>query len=88
MNVEQLHSDNNLRDAKIRADNLDSHDYPLAYLTVSRLDGMPTTLTPGEPIHFKLESQLTVKKTPGAGDAGTSPLRSTMASSPRPRRPR
>ncbi len=39
MNVEQLHSDNNLRDAKMREANLDSHDYPLAYLTVSGLDG-------------------------------------------------
>ena len=64
VNVEQLHSDNNLRDAKMRQGNLDSHDYPLAYLTVSKLSGLPATLTPGRPVHFQLDSQLTVKKTP------------------------
>jgi polyisoprenoid-binding protein YceI/mono/diheme cytochrome c family protein len=64
VNVEQLHSDNNLRDARLRAADLSSHDFPLAYLTVSRLTGMPATLTPGKPNHFTIESQLVIKKTP------------------------
>ncbi len=64
VNVEQLHSDNNLRDAKMREGYLDSHDYPLAYLTVAGLTGMPASITPGSPTHFKLDSQLTVHKTP------------------------
>ncbi len=64
VNVEQLHSDNNLRDARLRAANLSSHDFPLAYLTVSDFTGMPTTFVPDKPSHFKIQSQLTVKKTP------------------------
>jgi polyisoprenoid-binding protein YceI/mono/diheme cytochrome c family protein len=64
VNVEQLHSDNNLRDAQIRSGYLGSHEYPLAYLTASGLTGMPADLTPGTPVHFKLQSQLTVRKTP------------------------
>jgi polyisoprenoid-binding protein YceI len=53
VNVEQLHSDNNLRDAKMRESNLNSHEYPLAQLTVSELDGL-------------LKSQLIVQNTPAA----------------------
>ncbi len=63
VNVEQLHSDNNLRDARMRADNLDSHDYPLADLTVTGFSGMPATITQGTPAHFTMSSRLTVKKT-------------------------
>jgi polyisoprenoid-binding protein YceI/mono/diheme cytochrome c family protein len=64
VNVEQLHSDNNLRDARLRSDNLESHDYPLAYLTVAGFRGMPALLAPGQTAKFKMDSQLTVKKTP------------------------
>jgi polyisoprenoid-binding protein YceI len=64
VNVEQLHSDNNLRDARIRAGNLDSHDYPLANLTVAGLTGLPSSITEGTSYHFTMLSQLTVKKTP------------------------
>jgi polyisoprenoid-binding protein YceI len=64
VNVEQLHSDNDLRDARMRAANLGSHDNPLAYLTASGFTGMPATITEGTPVHFKLQSQLTVRKTP------------------------
>ncbi|MGZ6962672.1 MAG: YceI family protein [Acidimicrobiia bacterium] len=63
VNVEQLHSDNNLRDARLRAANLSSHDNPLAYLTVSSLDNVPA-LNPNGPVHFTMDSQLTIKKTP------------------------
>jgi hypothetical protein len=64
VNVEQLHSDNNLRDARIRQANLDSHDYPLANLTVAGLTGLPASITEGTSYHFSMASQLTVKKTP------------------------
>ncbi len=66
VNVEQLHSDNNLRDAKIRADYLESHDNPLANLTVAGLTGMPSSITEGTSYHFTMATQLTVKKTPAA----------------------
>jgi polyisoprenoid-binding protein YceI/mono/diheme cytochrome c family protein len=66
VNVEQLHSDNNLRDARMRQANLDSHDFPLAYLTVAGFDGMPASLQSGTDYHFTMRSQLTVKKVPAA----------------------
>ena len=64
VNVEQLHSDNNLRDARLRAAYLDSHDYPLANLTVAGFTGMPAAITEGTPYHFTMASQLTVKRSP------------------------
>ncbi|HEX4492658.1 MAG TPA: YceI family protein [Acidimicrobiia bacterium] len=63
VNVEQLHSDNNLRDARIRAANLDSHDYPLVSLSVSKLSGLPARIENGHTYHFAMSSQLTVKGT-------------------------
>jgi polyisoprenoid-binding protein YceI len=66
VNVEQLHSDNNLRDARLRAAYLDSHQYPLADLTVAGFSGMPASITEGTPYHFTMSSQLTVKRTPAA----------------------
>jgi hypothetical protein len=64
VNVEQLHSDNNLRDARMREDNLDSHDFPLAYLTDAGFDGAPASLVEGKTYHFTMHSRLTVKKVP------------------------
>ena len=64
VNVEQLHSDNNLRDARMRQTYLDSHDYPLADLTVAGLSGLPATITDGTPYHFSMSTELTVKRTP------------------------
>ena len=66
VNVEQLHSDNNLRDARMRQTYLDSHDFPLAYLTVAGFDGMPAAVHDGTTYHFTMRSQLTVKKVPAA----------------------
>jgi polyisoprenoid-binding protein YceI len=63
VNVEELHSDNNLRDARIRADNLDSHDFPLAHLDVAQLSGMPSSITEGTTYHFTINGPLTVKQT-------------------------
>ena len=64
VNVEELHSDNNLRDARIREDNLDSHDFPLAQLTVDGLTGLPAAIADGTSYPFTVNSQLTVKNTP------------------------
>jgi polyisoprenoid-binding protein YceI/mono/diheme cytochrome c family protein len=64
VNVEQLHSDNNLRDARMRQANLKSHDFPLANLTVAGLSGLPASFTEGTPYHFTMTSQLTVKNAP------------------------
>ena len=64
VNVEQLHSDNNLRDARMREANLDSHDYPLAYLSVSKLSGLPARIEDGHTYHFTMTSQLTVRGEP------------------------
>ncbi len=66
VNVEQLHSDNNLRDAKMRQDNLESHDHPLAYLSVGDLSDLPTSIEDGTHYQFDLPSQLTVRDTPAA----------------------
>jgi polyisoprenoid-binding protein YceI len=63
VNVEQLHSDNNLRDAKMRADNLQSHDFPFAYLTDADLSGLPTSVVEGTSYRFELPSRLTVHGT-------------------------
>ena len=48
----------------MRADNLDSHDYPLAHLSVAALIGMPASITEGTSYHFTVDSQLNVKKNP------------------------
>jgi polyisoprenoid-binding protein YceI/mono/diheme cytochrome c family protein len=66
VNVEELHSDNDLRDARMRASGLDSHDFPYANLTVAALSGMPASITQGTTYRFTMSTQLTVKKTPAA----------------------
>jgi len=66
VNVEELHSDNDLRDARMRASGLDSHAYPLADLTVADFAGMPASIVDGTTYHFTMLSQLTVKQTPAA----------------------
>jgi polyisoprenoid-binding protein YceI/mono/diheme cytochrome c family protein len=64
VNLEQLHSDNHLRDAQIRARYLESHRYPLVYLTVGDLHGLPHVLVEGRQYHFRLPSQVTLRRTP------------------------
>lgn len=63
VNVEQLHSDNNLRDARIRKNYLQSHEYPLALLDITKFDGMPASLVDGQTYSVRAESFLTVKQT-------------------------
>src|SRR5262249_20220575 len=63
VNVEQFHSDNNLRDARIRESYLDSHDFPLAKLTGADLSQLPPTITEGQDYPFGFTGMLTVKQT-------------------------
>lgn len=66
VNVEQLHSDNSLRDSRIRSAYLESHKYPLAYLSVGRIEGLPATMVDGKQYDFTLPAQLTIRETPAA----------------------
>ena len=59
-NVEELHSDNNLRDARIRQDFLESHAHPLAVFTATSLHGLPNSIAPGVAYPFSIEGNLTV----------------------------
>jgi polyisoprenoid-binding protein YceI/mono/diheme cytochrome c family protein len=61
VDVEQLHSDNRLRDARIRADFLESHEHPLATLSPGTFSGLPATLEEGKTYRFELHAPLTVK---------------------------
>lgn len=62
-NVEQFESDNNLRDARIRKDFLESHAYPLATFDTTELTGLSGPLKAGESRSFAMVGNLTVKKT-------------------------
>ena len=67
INLEQLHSDNNLRDATIRKNYLASEANPLATFTTTSITGLPATLTEGKTYHFTLNGDLTVKGIDRAG---------------------
>lgn len=60
-NVEQFHSDNNLRDARIRADYLESARFPLATFTVSEISGLDGALREGTSYPFTMTGAVTVK---------------------------
>jgi polyisoprenoid-binding protein YceI len=62
VNVEQFHSDNNLRDARIRQDYLSSNEFPLASFTVDELDGLDGKLEEGREYSFTMEGEVTVKE--------------------------
>ena len=62
VNLEQLHSDNNLRDARLRLDYLESHEHPLATFKVDEVSGLSGKLAEGEPQDFELSGELTVKE--------------------------
>ena len=61
VNVEQLHSDNRLRDARIRQDFLESHANPLATFSKIELAGLPAVLTPGQSYDFVMRGKLKVR---------------------------
>lgn len=62
-NVEQFHSDNNLRDARIRQDFLQSARYPLARFTMRSVTGLRGKLVQGKAYPFTMTGALTVKGT-------------------------
>lgn len=62
-NVEQFHSDKDLRDARIRKDFLESARYPLATFKVSRLSGLPASLSQGRTYRFTMAGTAKVKAT-------------------------
>ncbi len=62
VNVEQLHSDNSLRDARMRESYLGSHTFRFAYLSTTALSGMPATVVEGRAYHFQLLGALKVKQ--------------------------
>jgi polyisoprenoid-binding protein YceI len=61
IDLQQLHSGNNLRDARLRAAYLGSHTYPLARFTATTLSGLPAHLNDGQPYHFQMAGDLTIK---------------------------
>lgn len=60
-NVEQFHSDNNLRDSRLRQDYLESARFPLATFEVSEISGLDGKLTEGESRDFTMTGAVTVK---------------------------
>ncbi|MCU1455242.1 MAG: YceI-like protein [Acidimicrobiales bacterium] len=62
-NVEQFHSDNNLRDARLRQDFLKSHEFPLAHFTVTSIKGLPAALTDGQTYPLTMTGTATIKQT-------------------------
>jgi polyisoprenoid-binding protein YceI len=60
-NVEQFHSDNNLRDARLRQDFLESHAHPLATFDLTDLRGLTGAAAPGKARRFQLVGTVTVK---------------------------
>ncbi|WP_208027140.1 YceI family protein [Rhabdothermincola sediminis] len=61
INVEQLTSDQSLRDDRIRHDFLESSEYPLAHLRASRIDGLPARISEGARYPLRIEADLEVK---------------------------
>ena len=63
VNVEQLTSDNSLRDKRIRTEYLESHEHPLVKLTNAKLNGLPATIADGKSYPFTIDGDLTVHGT-------------------------
>ncbi len=75
VNLEQLHSDNNLRDARLRLDYLESHEHPLATFEPDDITGLDGELVEGKAHDFEMTGDLTVKDiTKPATFAGTATL--------------
>jgi polyisoprenoid-binding protein YceI len=68
VNVEQFHSDNNLRDARIRQDFLSSHEFPLARLEVTEVEGLDGALEEGREYSFTMTGDVTIKETTEPAD--------------------
>lgn len=61
VNLEQLTSDEPLRDARIRNDYLESHKHPLATLKNSTITGLPATITPGDDYKVEIRGDLEIR---------------------------
>ena len=61
VDVQQLKSDNSLRDARIRQDFLGSRDNPLVKFDTTSLSGMPASVSDGDSSSFTMNGNLTVK---------------------------
>lgn len=61
-NLEQLHSNNNLRDARLRKDFLESHAFPLAHFSVDKITGLPATMVEGRSYPFTMTGKATIKQ--------------------------
>lgn len=61
VNVEQFRSDNNLRDARIRQDFLQSHQFPLATFSIEKLSGLEGKLVEGQTKTFTMDGMVTLK---------------------------
>jgi polyisoprenoid-binding protein YceI/mono/diheme cytochrome c family protein len=59
-NVEQLHSDNNLRDQQLRQRYLESETYPLVTFSTTKLTGLPASVVDGKTYSFTMTGTLTV----------------------------
>ena len=63
VNVEQLTSDEALRDRRLRHDYLQSDEYPLATLHTTSIDGLPDEVVEGRAEEVELSGELTVRET-------------------------
>lgn len=61
INVEQLTSDQSVRDNRIRHDFLESARYPLARVRIATIDGMPAKIDEGKDYPITLKGDLVVK---------------------------
>jgi polyisoprenoid-binding protein YceI len=68
VNIEQFESDNNLRDARIRQDFLQSHRYPLATFDFEALEGLTGELEEGREYRFTMRGNVVVKDRPATAD--------------------
>lgn len=64
VNIEQFESDNNLRDARIRQDFLESNQYPLATFDLDQLTGLTGAAEEGRTYEFTIDGFVTVKDQP------------------------
>jgi polyisoprenoid-binding protein YceI len=63
VNVQQLTSDQSIRDERIRHEGLQSNDFPLATLRTTSITGMPAEIADGTDYSVQLHGDLTVKAT-------------------------
>ncbi len=63
VNVQQLDSDEEMRDRRLRHDFLESGEYPLSRFTPAEIDGLPANIADGVNYDLTIPGELTVKET-------------------------